>query len=83
MVFRDQKAVRSGPWKYLSIEGNEFLFDLSRDSRERANMRDREPEKFEQLRGAFDVWSDSMPPLPPDARFGVVYNDKTMARSNG
>ena len=83
MVFRDQKAVRSGSWKYLSIEGNEFLFDLSRDSRERANMRYREPAKFQELREAFEAWSASMPPVPEDASYGVVYTDKTMARSNG
>jgi arylsulfatase A-like enzyme len=83
MVFRDQKAVRSGSWKYLSIEGNEFLFDLSRDSRERANMRFREPGKFQQLRDAFEAWSASMPPVPEDATYGVIYTDKTMARSNG
>jgi arylsulfatase A-like enzyme len=83
MVFREQKAIRSGTWKYLSIEGNEFLFDLSRDSRERANMRFREPERFEKLKSAFDAWSDSMPPVPSDASYGIVYSDKTMARSNG
>jgi arylsulfatase A-like enzyme len=83
MVFRDQKAVLSGTWKYLSIEGNEFLFDLSRDARERANMRFREPGKFEELRAAFETWSASMPPVPEDASYGVVYTDKTMARSNG
>ena len=38
MKFREQKAVRSGDWKYLSIEGDEFLFDLARDPRERANI---------------------------------------------
>ena len=83
MVFRDQKAVRSGSWKYLSIEGNEFLFDLSRDSRERANMRFREPEKFEALKADFEAWSSSMPPVPSDASYGIIYSDKTMARSNG
>ena len=83
MVFRDQKAVRSGSWKYLSIEGNEFLFDLSRDSRERANMRFREPAKFQELRDAFESWSAGIPPVPEDASYGVIYTDKTMARSNG
>jgi arylsulfatase A-like enzyme len=83
MVFRDQKAVLSGSWKYLSIEGNEFLFDLSRDSRERANMRFREPGKFEELRADFEAWCASMPPRPEDASYGVIYTDKTMARSNG
>ncbi len=38
MKFRDQKAVRSGKWKWLSIEGNEYLFDLARDQRELANL---------------------------------------------
>lgn len=27
---RQQKAVRSGAWKWLSIEGHDYLFDLSR-----------------------------------------------------
>ena len=45
MKFRDQKAVRSGRWKWLSIEGNEFLFDLARDARERANLAKRFPER--------------------------------------
>jgi len=26
MLFRNQKALRAGDWKYLSIEGNDFLF---------------------------------------------------------
>jgi arylsulfatase A-like enzyme len=83
MKFRDQKAVRSGFWKYLSIEGNEFLYDLSRDSRERANMRYREPEKFRELQEAYDEWDRSMPPIPEDGRYDLVYTDETMARSAG
>src|SRR4030095_2497203 len=27
MLFRDQRAARSGKWKYLAIEGDEVLFD--------------------------------------------------------
>jgi arylsulfatase A-like enzyme len=83
MKFRDQKAVRSGVWKYLSIEGNEFLYDLSRDSRERANMRYREPEKFEQLRTAYFKWDRSLGPIPEDATFDVIYTEETMAKSAG
>jgi len=33
-----QRAVRSGDWKYLKINGNEFLFNLANDQRERANL---------------------------------------------
>ena len=43
MKFRSQKAMRSASWKWLSIEGNEFLFDLSRDARERANLAAQQP----------------------------------------
>ena len=68
MVYRNQKALRSGVWKYLSIDGSEFLFDLSRDQRERANMRYREPKKFEELRRAYFEWDASMPNPPGRCR---------------
>lgn len=83
MKHREQKAVRSGVWKYLSIEGNEFLYDLSRDPRERANMRYRHPEKFEELKSDFARWDASLPPIPEDAAVNLVYTDKTMATSGG
>lgn len=83
MVYRNQKAVRSGVWKYLSIDGAEFLFDLSRDERERANLRYREPKKFEELRRAYFEWDASMPPRPEDAAVALEYTPATMARSDG
>ena len=83
MVYRNQKAVRSGVWKYLSIDGSEFLFDLSRDQRERANMRYREPKKFEELRRAYFEWDASMPPRPEDAAVALEYTADTMAKSDG
>ena len=33
----NQRAVREGDWKYLRIAGNEFLFDVVNDPRERAD----------------------------------------------
>jgi arylsulfatase A-like enzyme len=83
MLYRNQKAARSGVWKYLSVDGNEFLYDLSRDERERANMRYREPERFNQLRAAYFEWDASMPAFPEDAHFDLVYTDQTMAKSSG
>jgi arylsulfatase A-like enzyme len=83
MVYRNQKAVRSGVWKYLCVDGAEFLFDLSRDERERANMRYREPKKFEELRRAYFEWDASMPPRPEDAEVALVYTAATMAKSDG
>jgi hypothetical protein len=42
-----QRAIRDGDRKYLRIAGNEFLFDVVRDPRERANLKDREKDVFE------------------------------------
>jgi arylsulfatase A-like enzyme len=80
MKFREQKAMRSGSWKYLSIEGNEFLFDLSRDSRERANMAQREPARFATLKAEYGAWAASMPPIPADAKVSLVHGPAEMAK---
>jgi arylsulfatase A-like enzyme len=57
-----QRAVRDGDWKYLRIAGNEFLFDLPKDPRERANLRDRHPDVFERLRNDWETWNAAMLP---------------------
>ncbi|MGH8740627.1 MAG: sulfatase-like hydrolase/transferase [Burkholderiales bacterium] len=72
MKFRDQKAMRSGAWKWLSVEGNEYLFDLSRDQRERANMVKRYPDKLAELKQRYLVWEAGMPPVPEDARVSFI-----------
>ena len=78
MKHRAQRATRRENWKYLSVDGNEYLFDLSRDERERANMRDREPGILEDLRQRFDSWARSMPDIPPEASVELVYSQKDM-----
>ena len=80
MKYRDQKAMRSGQWKYLAIEGNEFLFDLSRDSRERANYAKRNPGKFGELQERYRQWEASLPPVPEDAKVSLVYGPADMAQ---
>jgi arylsulfatase A-like enzyme len=80
MKFRDQKAMRRGSWKWLSIEGNEFLFDLSRDERERANLARREPEKFKQMQDCYKAWEASMPAIPDDAKVSVIGGPKDLAQ---
>jgi len=70
MLYRDQKALRSGDWKYFSIEGNEFLYNLARDERERANWAKREPKRLEALRAKFRAWDDALP-KHPDASYSV------------
>jgi arylsulfatase A-like enzyme len=63
-----QRAVRSGNWKYLKINGNEFLFDVVADQRERANLVGKHPEVLEQLRRSWETWNATMLPITPEVR---------------
>jgi arylsulfatase A-like enzyme len=80
MKFRDQKALRRGRWKYLSIQGSEFLFDLDGDARERANMKLREPALLQSLKADYAQWEAAMPPIPADAKVSLVYGGAEMAQ---
>jgi arylsulfatase A-like enzyme len=70
MLFRNQKALRSGDWKYLSVEGDEFLFNLARDERERANFGKREPQRLAAMRAKYLAWEESLP-KHADASYAV------------
>ena len=70
MLYRDQKALRAGDWKYLSVEGNEFLFNLATDERERANYGKREPKRLDAMRAKYLAWDESLP-KHPDAIYSV------------
>ena len=70
MLYRNQKALRSGDWKYLSIEGDEFLFNLAKDERERANFGKREPKRLAALRARYLAWEEALP-KHPDATYSV------------
>jgi arylsulfatase A-like enzyme len=63
----EQKALRDGDWKYIKIGGNEQLFNLALDERERANQAEREPERFEAMRKAWERWNAAMLPYPEDS----------------
>ena len=80
MKFRDQRAMRTGSWKYLSLEGDEFLFDLSQDQRERANRARLEPERLATMRTRYAAWEAGLPPLPPDAAFAIPYTKADLAQ---
>ncbi|CAM8665083.1 MULTISPECIES: sulfatase family protein [Sphingobium] len=58
----EQAAVRQGEWKYLKIRDREFLFNLTQDERERANLKDIEPGRFASLKQAFAEWDGTMLP---------------------
>jgi arylsulfatase A-like enzyme len=79
MKFRDQKAMRSGRWKYLSIENDEFLFDLGKDTRERANLARRESERLVAMRARYEAWEATMPPIPADALASIPYSKSELA----
>jgi arylsulfatase A-like enzyme len=55
-----QRAIRDGDWKYLRIAGNEFLFNVVQDPRERANLKDRRKDVFDRLKGDWEAWNRTM-----------------------
>ena len=70
MLFREQKALRAGDWKYFSVEGNEFLYNLASDERERANWGKRAPKRLDELRAKYLEWENALP-KHPDASYSV------------
>jgi arylsulfatase A-like enzyme len=78
MNHRGQRALRDGDWKYLQVDGNEYLFNIPADERERANQAKREPERLAAMREAWQVWNASMPPIPEDATVSLGYSVKDM-----
>ncbi|HEY8067446.1 MAG TPA: sulfatase-like hydrolase/transferase [Burkholderiales bacterium] len=79
MLYRNQKALRAGDWKYLSVEGDEFLFNLARDERERANFGKREPARLAALRSRYLAWEESLP-KHPDASYSVPATKADLAQ---
>lgn len=63
--FNDQRSCRSGDWKYLKIRENEFLFNVTADPLERANLKNREPDRFQALRETWSGWNAEMLPIDP------------------
>lgn len=78
MNHRGQRALRDGDWKYLRVDGNDYLFNIPADERERANLAGREPERLAAMRQAWEQWNDRMPPIPADATVSLGYSVKDM-----
>lgn len=55
-----QRAVRDGDMKYLKIDDNEFLFNVVKDPRERANLKGRQADVFNRLRDDWQAWEKTM-----------------------
>ena len=78
MNHRGQRAHRHGRWKYLQVDGHEYLFDIPADERERANLGGRMPDKLAAMRQAWLDWEATMPPIPADATVSLGYSAKDM-----
>ena len=78
MKHRQQRAMRQGPWKYLRVDGNDYLFNLDVDARERANLARRDPERLAAMRQAWETWEATMPPIPDDATVSLGYSYQDM-----
>jgi arylsulfatase A-like enzyme len=78
MNHRGQCALRDGDWKYLRVDGNEYLFNIPSDERERANLALRRPELLARLREQWADWHATMPPIPEDATVSLGYSAKNM-----
>ncbi len=78
MNHRGQRALRDGDWKYLRVDGNDYLFDLSADERERANLGGRQPQRLANMQRAWEEWNASMPAIPADAKVSLGYSVRDM-----
>lgn len=57
-----QNAVRSSKWKYLSVAGKDFLFDLSTDLGETVDLKNQHSGTFTQLKASFQKWEAQVLP---------------------
>jgi arylsulfatase A-like enzyme len=77
---RQQRALLRSTHKYLSIDGNDYLFDLAADQRERANRARIDPAKLAELRDAWERWAETMPGIPDDAAVTLAYTEADIPR---
>jgi arylsulfatase A-like enzyme len=78
MNHRGQRAMRDGDWKYLRVDGNDYLFNIPADERERANRASREGARLDRMRAAWEAWNATMPAIPADATVSLGYSVKDM-----
>jgi hypothetical protein len=54
--------------------GHKHRIPAARRQRERANLRDREPQRLAELRAAWQQWDASLPPIPEEAKVSLVFS---------
>ena len=82
MKHREQRALVRARWKYLQVEGVDYLFDVVADPRERANLRDREPDRLAELRSAWEAWDAALPPVPAEAKVSLVFSRQDLPQAS-
>lgn len=80
MKHRLQAATLSGCWKYLRVDGHEYLFNVHKDERERANLAKRFPERLAQMRQSWESWAQTIPSIPVDAESIRLWSEADMPR---
>jgi arylsulfatase A-like enzyme len=78
MKYRGQRAMREGDYKYLMVDGIEYLFNITADQRERANLAKDQPERLKHMRAAWENWNQTMPAIPEDATVSLGYTLEDM-----
>ncbi|MBI2770710.1 MAG: sulfatase-like hydrolase/transferase, partial [Burkholderiales bacterium] len=81
MKHRGQCAITRGDWKWLCVDQNEYLFNIRDDPRERANLRERDPQRFQSLREDWRRWNETMPAIPPDAKASLPFDERDLPRA--
>jgi arylsulfatase A-like enzyme len=59
---RTRAAARMGRWKYLSDPDGEHLFDLSTDPGEKAELKTKHADVFQEMRSRYQAWNAQMLP---------------------
>ena len=57
-----QRAARDGDYKYLKILDNTFLFNVIEDPMERANLKERRKDVYDQITAEWYAWNATMLP---------------------
>ncbi|MEI4884390.1 hypothetical protein, partial [Klebsiella pneumoniae] len=57
-----QRAMRDGDFKFLKIAGNTFLFNVTEDPMERANLKQRRKEIYDRMVKEWYAWNTTMLP---------------------
>ena len=65
------------------MDGNEYLFDVETDARERANLAKRLPVRLAAMRADWEAWAATMPGIPPEAQVNLVYSAVDSPRATG